>query len=227
MKISIAVPTYECNGNGWLFLSELLNSISKQTYKNYEVVIADQSIDDDIRKIVEAYSSHMDIKYVNTRNVPRKIADNFNQAINNCSGDVIKPMCSDDFFVDDHALEKIIFHFKDRNVNWLVSGCVHSNSIHHFYDRMIPYYHDKIHLGANTISSPSVLSMREKLNFDENLLLLIDCEMYKRLHTLYGMPVIVPDPLISNRMHDNQMQKVYNYDLKKIEQDYCISLYGE
>ena len=227
MKISIAVPTYECNGKGWLFISELLNSIHKQTYKNYEVVIADQSTDDNIRDIIKAYSTHINIKYLNTCHIPRRIANNFNQAINNCSGDIIKPMCSDDFFIDDYALEKIAINFKNNNFDWLISGCVHSKSIHNLYDRMIPHYHDKIHLGANTISSPSVLAMRKKLNFDENLALLIDCEIYKRLYTLHGMPSIITDPLISNRMHDNQMQKTYDYDLKKSEQDYCIGLYGD
>jgi len=227
MKISIAIPTYECNGKGWLFISELLNSISKQTYNNYEVVIADQSTDDKIKKIVQVYSEHMEIKYINSSDVPRKIANNFNKAINACTGDIIKPMCLDDFFIDDYSLEKIASNFKNDNSSWLITGCVHSKSIHHLYNRMIPYYHDKIHLGANTISSPSVLAMREKLNFDENLFLLIDCEMYKRLYTLYGMPIIITDPLISNRMHDNQMQKTYDYELKKSEQDYCIGLYGD
>ena len=225
MKISIAVPTYECFGDGWLYISELLNSIRKQTYKNVEIVISDQSTDDKTKKLVEFYKQELDIKYLNSSNIPRKISFNLNNAIKNCSGDVIKTMMADDFFINNLSLEKIVKYFKNNDINWLITGCVHCESIHYMNNQMIPYYHDKIHLGANTISSPSVLSMRHKNYFDENLSLLTDCEMYKRLYTLYGPPAILPEPFVCNRMHKNQMQKL-DSTLKEKEQEYCIKLYG-
>lgn len=224
MKVSIAIPTYECHGNGWLFISELLNSIKKQSYENYEIVISDQSRDEKTKRLVNFYSNEMEIKYIDSKNIERKIGPNLNNALKHCSGDIIKPMMADDFFIDNDSLEKIVNNFKNNNSKWLVSGCVHCHSINFMINRMVPHYHDKIHLGANTISSPSVLSMREINLFDENLSLLIDCEMYKRLHTLYGDPQIITDPLICNRIHKNQMQ---NSDIsnKAKEQEYCARLY--
>jgi len=227
MKISIAIPTYECHGIGWMFISELLNSIKKQTYNNYEIVISDQSYDDKTKKLVNFYSSEMNIVYLDSTNLPRKIGHNLNNAIKNCSGDLIKTMCADDFFIEETALEKIVDAFKAHNNMWLISGCVHAKSIHFPYQRMIPYYHDNIHHGANTISSPSVLAIRKKEYFDENLSLLIDCEMYKNLYIKYNNPIIISDPLICNRVHDLQMQ---NQDSKsgllEPEKQYCIKKYG-
>lgn len=226
MKVSIAIPTYECFGNGWLFISELLNSIKKQNYKNYEIIISDQSRDDKTKKLIDFYSNEMDIKYIDSKNIERKIGPNLNNALKYCSGDIIKPMMADDFFIDDNSLEKIVNNFKNNNTKWLVSSCVHCYSINFMINRMIPHYHHKIHLGANTISSPSVLAMKEINFFDENLSLLIDCEMYKRLYTLYGEPKIILDPLICNRMHENQMQKT-DVPNKAKEQEYCARLYGD
>jgi len=168
----------------------------------------------------------MNIKYLDSKHITRKIGTNLNNAIKNCSGDIIKPMCADDFFIDDNALEKIVSSFEGKHNKWLVTGCVHCQSIHFMYQQMIPYYQHKIHHGANTISSPSVLAMKTKDLFDENLSLLIDCEIYKRLYTNYGDPIIISDPMICNRMHDNQMQKI-DADLIEKEKKYCINLYGE
>lgn len=227
MKISIAIPTYECYGNGWIFMSELLNSIKKQSYENYEVIISDQSTDDKIKKLIDFYSNEMEIKYLNSKNIERKIGSNLNNALKYCSGDIIKPMMADDFFIDNNSFEKIVNNFKTYNTKWLVTSCEHCYSINFMINRMIPRYNDKIHLGDNTISSPSVLAMKDINFFDENLSHLIDCEMYKRLYTLHGNPQIILDPLICNRMHDKQMGKILNIVDKSKEQEYCIKLYGE
>ncbi len=226
MKISIAIPTYECYGNGWLYISELLNSIYKQKYSNYEVVIADQSVDDKVKKISEVYSNFIDIKYYDSSTIPRKIANNFNFAISKCSGDIIKPMCSDDIFINDNALEIISYSFETSPNEWLVSACYHCESIHRLHSLMTPFYHDNIHLGQNTISSPSVLATRRKEYFDENLSLLVDCDMYKKLYVNYGNPIIIAEPLISNRMHSNQMQKNIDLEIKQKEIEYCIKKYN-
>ena len=53
MKMSIAIPVYECHGKGWLYLSELFNSIYKQSEKDVEVVVSDQSTDDKILNIID------------------------------------------------------------------------------------------------------------------------------------------------------------------------------
>jgi len=225
MKISIAIPAYEYSGNGWFFLSYLINSVIEQDYTDIEIVISDQSKTNDIKSIAIEYSKHIDINYIN--NPLSGMGCNFNNAVKHCTGDLIKIMCLDDYFVDSNALSKIANHMKSNaNVGWLINGCIHAQSMNKFYDRMIPYYHEKIHLGANTISSPSVLTMRNKDYFDEKLVMLLDCEMYKRLYIKYGAPFVLEDPLICNRMHPAQAQK-HNNEIVEEEKKYCIMKYGE
>ena len=72
---------------------------------------------------------------------------------------------------------------------------------------MVPQMHPQIHFGKNTVSSPSVLSMRRKkaLEFDENLIWLMDVEIYHRLNKTCGSPTIVPETLVLNRLHEGQV----------------------
>lgn len=226
-KVSIAIPTYECKGSGWLFMSELLNSIKKQDYTNYEVVVSDQSNDDLVKRIVETYSNLMNVIYIDSCNIQRNPSSNANNAIRYCNGDIIKVMFGDDFFVDESALTKIVNAFSNNpDKEWLVNGCLHGESIHFLRNQMVPYYHDKIHHGINSISSPSVLAMRHKEYFDEKMIHLLDTELYKRLYVKYGLPIIVEDPLIANRLHKNQISN-NSWSLLEEEKSYCIGLYGD
>jgi len=223
-KISIAIPAYEYAGNGWYFLSYLLNSIVEQDYKNYEIIVSDQSSNSDIKQVCDLYSKIMDIHHIPF--LERGMGKNFNNAVDNCSGSFIKVMCLDDFFIDARALSKIIQSFSGNSNFWGLTGCLHSQVMNIFYQRMIPYYQDKIHLGINTISSPSVLTMRGKFFFDDSLVMLLDCEMYKRLYKFHGDPLIIQDPLICNRMHRDQAQKNQDGILQE-EIEYCRKIYDE
>lgn len=223
MSISIAIPVYECHGFGWLYLSELLNSISKQTYKNIEIVVSDQSTDDNIKLLCNFYKTQLNIKYVSGHHLQRSNSPNTNNAITHCSSDYIKIIFQDDFFVDESALQKIVTAF-ETGAKWIISGSLHCSNIHALYRPFIPYYNSNILVGNNTISSPSVLSMQGKELFDENLIMLMDCEMYYRLHDKYGEPYIIRDLLVCNRQHSNQLQNL-NQDKLSEEIDYCKNKY--
>jgi glycosyltransferase involved in cell wall biosynthesis len=223
--LSIAIPVYEANGNGWLYLSELLNSIYKQTFKDYEVVISDQSSDDKIKLLCAYYEKNMNIKYISGHNIKRTNSCNANNAIKNCSSDFIKVIFQDDFFIDENSLNYIVDAF-NKDAQWILSGCVHCKNIH-FLDRpMIPQYNHDIHLGKNTISSPSVLAFRGKHFFDEELIMLMDCDIYKRLYNIYGEPFIIKNLLVANRLHQNQMQNTHAHLLSR-EIEYCKNKFKE
>jgi hypothetical protein len=80
---------------------------------------------------------------------------------------------------------------------------------------MIPRWNDSMYRGVNTISSPSVLSFRRDVNirFDDNLVMLIDCEIYHNFYTNYGLPVIVTETLVTNRLHNNQISTNYKLNI--------------
>ena len=82
LKISIIVPTAECEGKK--FLSRCLDSIKAQNYANYEVIVTEEG----------------------------KVAHNLNCGIKKATGDIIKILCHDDYLNGPEALEEIAHDWK-------------------------------------------------------------------------------------------------------------------
>jgi glycosyltransferase involved in cell wall biosynthesis len=216
LKISICIPTWEQYGYGVSFLRNNLDSILLQTYKNYDVIISDHSINSEIESVVNEYKSNLDIKYLKYSENRGNGPSNTNNSILNADGDIIKIMFQDDFFYNPNSLELIYNKFTNTNCDWVVNGCNHTyDNGKTFNDNMIPHWNNNIILGVNTISSPSVLSFKNYgVNFfDDNLTMLMDCEMYYNLYLKYGLPEIISDILITNRMHSHQISQMYNKDI--------------
>jgi glycosyltransferase involved in cell wall biosynthesis len=227
-KISICIPTWEQHGFGERYLSKLLDSIETQTIKDVEVVISDHSISDVIFKVVEKYQSKLNINYVKNNEKLGNSPSNTNNSILHSKSDIIKVIFQDDFFFDNKALEIILSKFESKDVVWVVNGCNHTNSDNtSYWNYMVPRWNDSIYRGVNTISSPSVLTFRKKTNvlFDDNLVMLMDCEIYHNFYTKFGLPTIIPDTLITNRLHDNQISTNYKLNIND-EINYVKNKYG-
>lgn len=215
-KISICIPTWEQYGRGSEFLKNNFERVLTQTYKNFNVIISDHSKNNDINLLCNAYSDKIEIKYFKNENRHGNGPSNTNNSIVNADGDIIKIIFQDDFLYKDNSLESIVDEFKNDDCNWLVSGCNHTHDDGQtFSNFMVPYWNDKIVIGVNTISSPSVLSFRNNRPclFDEELTMLMDCEMYYQLYVRYGLPKIITDCLVTNRMHPHQISKLYNKNI--------------
>lgn len=200
---SIAIPTWEINGKGVEYLEHSFNIIAQQSFTDYEVVVSDHSEDDDIKNLCEAWNSQMKVYWRRNPYGRGKIAPNMNNVIEHCNGLFIKMLFQDDFLYDTDSLE-IVFDSiaENQDKNWFITACVHTDDCIAMYDRMTPYYHNRIYAGVNTISCPSVLTVRndsELPKFDETLNWLVDVEYYKRLYDTYGDPVIIDTICTVNR----------------------------
>jgi hypothetical protein len=171
----------------------------------------------------------MSIVYVKNEEKLGNSPSNTNNAIKNSNGEIIKIIFQDDFFFSDDSLLKIFKQFTDPKVNWVVNGCNHTDSDNTSFNRfMVPKWNDLIYKGVNTISSPSVLTFRKNTNifFDENLVMLMDCEIYYNFYKKYGLPTILPETLITNRLHQNQISSNYksniNDEINYVKNKYSI-----
>lgn len=231
-KISIAVPTYEMDGNGSNYLIQLFETIKFQTFENYEVCISDHSKNNDILEICEIFANYFEIKYYkNIKNLGNSPA-NINSAMEMAEGEIIKIMFQDDFFFSKNALDDINKKFSNTSKEWLVSGCNHFYQ-NYYYNEMYPKWNSNIIKGVNTISSPSVLSLNKSIieKFDPNLTMMMDCEYYYNLFQKYGDPIYLNEIHITNRIHENQISSKYieddNYEKKFNEEiNYCLKKYN-
>lgn len=218
MKITIAIPTHNMLSKTF-FLRRSLDAIAEQTFRDFEVVITDNSDDDILETVLEEYTD-LDICYL--KNPIKGMAQNSNETIKCSKGDLIKVLYLDDYLAHKNALKTIVEAF-DPIDNWLVTGCTHNS---HMDLRHGPHYAQfSPNDMDNFIGSPSVLTIRKGLNvfFDENLTWLLDLDLYKRLYKQYGNPKIVDDLNVVIGLGKHQMTNILSDDLKLKEKQYIIN----
>jgi glycosyltransferase involved in cell wall biosynthesis len=206
-KLSIAIPAYIKNPSQIIFLENAFDSILKQTFSNYEVILSDHSLVSDIEELCEQYSDKMKIVYLKNfygRGIP---TENANHAIKYCYGEYIKILHCDDFFVDDQALDKIINAMDSSKEVWLVNGFNHTHDGNSFSNEKIPQYPKHLLVGNNLIGAPSNITIRNdcKIYFDTNITMGIDVDYYHRMRMKYGMPVILNDILVTSRIRPDRV----------------------
>jgi len=226
---SIAIPTWGIKGKGAEYLEHSFNIIAQQSFTDYEVVISDHSEDNDIERLCNSWSSMMNIKYIKNSYGRGRIAPNINNAIKHSNGVFIKMLFQDDFLYDIDSLQ-IIFDSiaENQDKDWFITSCVHTDDCITMYDRMTPYYHDRIYAGINTISCPTVLTVRnddELPLFDESLNWLVDVEYYKRLYDAYGNPVVVDIICAVNRNSEVRATNIITEKQKQEEIQRVIRKY--
>lgn len=216
MRVSVLVPAYEMGGLGKNYLNRNLDSICSQELETeiidlqVEIVVSDHSSTGELRSVAESYPipPGFQLRYVLNELGRGSASSNLNFAFSRSSGEIVKILFQDDFFIDSHALITIVTRFAENpGEKWLVSGCSHSRDGTNLFSTMVPRYHDEIHLGGNTISSPSVLALRREgwLGIDTRLRWLLDVDYYKAMHEAFGPPIIEPKPLVANGIGPHQV----------------------
>lgn len=209
MRFSICIPTWEQHGVGKYYLSDLLVSIYEQTFQDFEIVISDHSKDEEIRDFVGIDR----VVYFKNKEGYGNGVINLNNCLKHASGEIIKIMFQDDFMFSSKCLERFDAVFTEKT-EWAVCGCNHTRDMVNFYQTMVPSWGDRLIEGVNTISSPSVLAIRnEDIElFDEKLTMMMDIDYYLRMHKRQPM-TIISDCLITNRQHPYQISSRYSSDL--------------
>lgn len=231
-KLSVAIPTWESHGRGNEFLDDILRTIEIQTFKDFEVVISDHSENDDLLTVIDEFKDKFEIKYIKNEEKRGCSPANLNNAINHCSGEIIKIMFQDDFFYDDEALEKIYKELSESDKMWLLNATNHTRDDgNSFYWDLCPEFNDKLLEGVNTISSPSVVSIKKEVDirFDESLIYFMDVDFYYGMREKYGDPIIYDDILVSNRFPHAESISSTLVDREKTiseETKYCLEKYG-
>lgn len=205
--ISVAIPTYEMKGLGADYLRHSFSILARQTFRDFDVVVSDHSKDNMIKDLCDEFSDRLTIHYVRNEDGIGSSSANVNNAIRHATGTLIKILFQDDFLYDEKSLERIADAFDVKTDSWLVTACEHSTNGTDFYRPFYPKYNDRIHLGKNTISSPSVLTIKNEghLMFDERLIWLMDCDYYKRCHQEFGAPKILNEICAVNRVGTHQV----------------------
>lgn len=101
--LSICIPAYKNTSH----LARLLDSVTQQSFRDFEVVITDDSPDDSVEQLVLTYKNSLPIHY--SRNKQQLgTPENWNESIRHASGKWIKMMHNDDWFAHPDALDRFV-----------------------------------------------------------------------------------------------------------------------
>lgn len=102
-KFSIVIPLYKTPKN---FLLDVIHSVQRQTYSNWELCLSDGSgLDSPLKEILQELSSQDKRIRVFENEKPLQISENTNVAIQNATGDFIVFGDHDDLFTEDALFE--------------------------------------------------------------------------------------------------------------------------
>lgn len=194
-------------GKGPEFLRWNFDRLMRQTFKDFEVVVSDQSRNDEIKKVCDEYRGRLDVSYLTENKYRGNASENINNAIRHASGKLIKILFLDDFLYSDESLKQIVDAFDLAKDRWLVTASEHTKDGVTYYRPLCPQYNDETILFKNSISCPSVLTIKNEnpLMFDPKLSWRMDLDYYKRCYDAFGLPKILKTINVVNRVGAHQL----------------------
>jgi glycosyltransferase involved in cell wall biosynthesis len=232
--ISICIPAYKRTS----FLKRLLDSIAEQDLRNFEVVITDDSPDNQVESLVKNYSIFFPIHY-HKNPKPLGSPANWNKSIQLATGKWIKIMHDDDWFADAESLGKFYQATLGAKADFIFSAFVNEDlekktskiqiisPFNLFMLRRDPLYLFR----TNYIGHPSTTLIRNnrKYWYDEKVKWVVDFEFYIRILKESNRFIVLKEPLIYIGIGEEQITKqaFRNPEIELPENFYLLTILGK
>jgi glycosyltransferase involved in cell wall biosynthesis len=184
--ISICIPAYKQTE----FVIRAIQSVQKQSYKHVEIIISDDSPNEDIKIAIQSYISELNIKYYHN-NPALKSHKNWNYAIQHASGEFFILLHQDDWLESADCLATYLAAFKAHpNAQFVFckNTAVQPNgstiTLQYLKSLLKNMSKRPNHiLRSNVIGPPSNTILRKGLDvfYDENYIWLVDVDYYVAL----------------------------------------------
>ncbi len=214
--ISICIPSYKRAE----YLQRLLKSIEIQSFKDFEVIITDDSPNDEVFKIQQKYEDFFQINYKKNLHA-LGTPENWNEGIRLAEGKWIKIMHDDDWFASPDSLYKFVQLINDNSeADFLFSGSAFIKNNKVFGGMYINRF--KLYLlkkdpenlyYKNFIGPPSVVIHRNRkdIRYDADMKWLVDVDFYMRYLQKYPAFAFTKEPLINVGYSEDQVtEKVFH-----------------
>jgi glycosyltransferase involved in cell wall biosynthesis/SAM-dependent methyltransferase len=200
--VSVIIPCY----NQGRFLSKAIDSVLKQTYKHYEIIVVDDGSEDDTKCIAARYP---EVEYVFQKN--QGLAAARNTGISHSSGNLLVFLDSDDWLIPE-ALEINVAYILSHPEMAFVSG---SYKLYYEYENKVrevvrevkddSYIHM---LEGNYVGMIAAVMFRKwvfnSFQYDTSLKVCEDYDLFLKISRKY--PAIQHDKIIAvYRIHDKNL----------------------
>lgn len=227
-KVSVVIPSYNCGR----FLSETLDSVLAQTFKEYEIIVADDGSTDNTEQIVKPYTDR--ITYLRGVNKGASAARNSGMKI--ARGELIAFLDADDLWDSEKLTAQVAFMDCHPEVGVSYTNCTFFDGLPPastgFEERdsaLLRYGHEQIAESGYILTSrslleefltiqafpkPSTLMVRracfEKVGyFDESVYICEDTQICLRLAKYFRFGY-VDRPLVRRRVRTDTLSSAAN-----------------
>ncbi|MBC7428868.1 MAG: glycosyltransferase family 2 protein [Bacteriovorax sp.] len=207
MQIDVIVPTF----NRAPVVSKAIESVLKQTYKNFNLYVVDDGSTDNTTEVLEIYKSHSNVHILKQKNFGVSAARNF--AVNNSSAPWISFLDSDDEWLPNKLELQIAWLKNNPSIRflhgeeiWMRNGvrvnpkAKHAKSNENIFERSLDF----------CLISPSTVMMRRDLfvecgMFDESFIVCEDYDLWLKILIKENIGFTNEKLTIKNGGHDDQL----------------------
>ena len=219
-SISICIPAFKRKD----YVKRLLDSVAIQTYKNFEVILTDDSPDDSIELLCNLYNNKFKLHYFrNSQNL--NTPENWNEAVRKSNFNWIKIMHDDDWFSNEDSLKQYaetISRYPNINFFFSAYSNIYEGSNLKQNKNLPPIWKIILHnnietlISRNVIGPPSVvLYQKNKIEYDRTMKYVVDIDFYSR-YCINGSWQYIDIPLISVGINEAQVTK-YTFGIAEIQ----------
>ena len=160
-----------------------------QDYKNVEIIISDDSPDEDIKAVTERYTNRLTIQYYHNRPALRSPA-NWNNALDKGRGEYLLLLHQDDWFHVPTALSQFVQALQDPAIDFVFcrNTAIDESGKETILQALPGLLHTMAQkpnhlLRAQVIGPPSNTMLRRSVTvrYDEQFIWLVDVDYYSRL----------------------------------------------
>jgi len=202
MLVSICIPCY----NHPKILKRCLDSLTIQTFTDYEVIISDDSDNDEIKHLLTGYK-FQSLRYLKNEKALGS-PENWNNALRQATGKYVKILHHDDYFTGANSLGKFV-DCMEKNPG--AAFCFSYTNIYfkrqdeYFLYKQTPSQLNRLRVDPeflffrNVIGAPSVTFFRNEpaLLFNKDYKWLVDVEFYIRYLKKLKTFVSIAEPLVT------------------------------
>jgi len=214
--VSVIIPTYN---RAWT-LKKAIDSVLKQDYKNFELIVVDDGSTDSTEKLLLSYADS--IKVIQQPN--QGVSASRNRGIKASSGDLITFLDSDDYWYPKKLSAQVDFFNANPEALicqteevWIRNGKrVNPKKKHQKLSGMI--FKPSL---ALCLISPSAVMIKKKLFdaiswFDESLPACEDYDLWLRVTCRYPVHLIETPLIVKTGGHDDQLSSAPSLDKYRI-----------
>lgn len=215
-KVSVIIPFY----NGKEFIAQAVNSVLRQTYTSYEIIVVDDGSTDDSKKALEQFDGK--IRYFYQQN--QGISNARNKAVKEAKGEYIALLDQDDIWYPRRLEKQVKVMDENSDISIVYSDCHYINEKNEILSQAFEV--QKARSGRifkdliikNFIPIPTVLLRKRAVDevglFDKRYSFAEEYYLFLRIARIYHVSYI-DEPLAGYRIHGKNLSKNTEKSLKE------------